>query len=285
MRRLSAGLLLLAGLFPALFGACRAGDKRSPPRQDLAASWMLMSDEARAQLGAAVPAAAEVAGELARLSEAAQRAVGAKRGQAAVAALNDFLFVESGFKREVDDPDLRFMLLPYVVEKKRGSCLGLAGLYLALARKLDLPVSGVLVPGHFFLRLGAGQGHVNIELLRRGERMPDDWYRKKWKVPQKAKAFMRALTESETLAVVRFNLGNEYRTRGKYEQALLQYRQAVSDFPDFAEAYADMGLTYQLRRDYILAQKAYQRAAQLQPTLPGLEKNLAELRRQMQAAR
>lgn len=284
MARRAAGLLL-AGLLPALLGACRSSDDRAVLQEDLAAQLMLLSDEARIQLGAATPAATEVAGELAKLVKAARRAVGAKKGETAVAALCEFVFVESGFKREVEDPDPRFMLLPYVIEKRHGSCLGLAGLYLVLARKLGIPVSGVLVPGHFFVRYKAGKEHVNIELLRGGERMPDDWYRKKWKVPEKAEAYMCALTDRETLSVVRFNLGNEYRKRGNYEQALAQYKRAAADFPAFAEVHADMGLIYQIRRDFGHALQAYQRALRLQPTLPGLEKNLSVLRQKMQAGR
>ncbi len=278
-------VLLLAGLLPALLGACHSSDDRAALQGDLAAQLMILSDEARSQLGAATPVATEVASELTKLVKAARRAVGAKKGEAAVAALSEFVFVESGFKREVEDPNPRFMLLPYVIEKRHGSCLGLAGLYLVLARKLELPISGVLVPGHFYVRYIAGQEHVNIELLRGGEHMPDDWYRKKWKVPEKVKAYMRALTDRETLSVVRFNLGNEYRKRGNYEQALAQYKQAAADFPDFAEVHADMGLIYQIKRDFGHALEAYQRALKLQPTLPGLEKNLFVLRQKMQAGR
>ncbi len=250
----------------------------------LLAELLSLSEEARTQLSAKVPASINIPGELDELYQKAQKAVGTKRDKAAIVSLNEFLFRKSGFSREVDDPDVRFMLLPYVIEKKRGSCLGLASLYLAISRRLNLPVKSVLVPGHIFLRLDADDGYTNIELLRQGEAMWDDWYRKKWMVPKHATSYMRGLSDREFLAVLRFNLGNEYRTQGDLVHALKKYTRAAQDFPDLAEAHASMGLVYQMQGFFHKAHDSYNKARKLQADLPGLEKNMAELDRQMKSA-
>jgi len=247
---------------------------------------MSLSEEARIHLDAPVPPSGEVLGEWTRLRKEAVLRVGELKGEAAVAALSQFIFEEKGFVREVDDSDIRFMLLPWVIRHRKGSCLGLAGLYLVLARDLGLPIHGVLVPGHFFLRFQQKSSRANIELLRKGERMPDEWYRAKWPFEGQPEAYLRTLSDQETLAVFHFNLGNAHRkarhldAAQHLDYAIRNYQQAISLLDTFAEAHASLGLSHQLRDDKQAAEKAYQRAKELQPGLPGLERNLAVLRKE-----
>jgi len=212
--------------------------------------------------------------ELDRVLDLAEKRTEDKSGAERVEALNRLIFEELKFEREVQDDSIKFMLLPYVIEKKRGSCLGLAALYLVLAERLDMKVEGVLVPRHFFLR---HRGR-NIELLRKGESMPEEWYKKTWRVPEGASAYLRPLTEEELVAVFRFNLGNARRMKGDYREAEEIYWQVIDAFPDFAEAHANLGLALQLQKKFKLAEEAYLRARSLQPGLPGLKQNIEALR-------
>ncbi|MBW1873362.1 MAG: tetratricopeptide repeat protein, partial [Deltaproteobacteria bacterium] len=131
---------------------------------------------------------------------------------------------------------------------------------------------------HFFLRLEKTGGYTNIELLRKGEQMPDEWYRQKWQVPKKSGAYLRTLSDSETEAVFLFNLGNVYRLRRMTAKAIRRYRKVTDLFEEFAEAHANLGLVYQTVADYRQAELAYQKAAELYPNLPGLVDNLAALK-------
>ena len=270
------GSFVLLAMF--LLGACQSKTKEVSWHSELADKLMVISEEARTSLGADIPSPQEVADSLAELVELARRRVGSQTGDLAVEILNQVIFEESGFVREIEDDDIRLMLLPYVIAQRRGSCLGLAGLYLTLARELKLPIKGVLVPNHFFLRLEKTGAYTNIELLRKGERMPDDWYRQKWPVPKKSAAYLRILSDSETLAVFLFNLGNAYRQRRLNAKAIRYYRQVNKLFNDFAEAHANLGLVYQTQADYRQAELAYKKAAKLYPDLPGLVDNQAALR-------
>jgi regulator of sirC expression with transglutaminase-like and TPR domain len=214
---------------------------------------------------------------LEELFDLAEKRTKGKSGSERIDALNRLIFEELGFQREVEDQSIEFMLLPHVLKHKRGSCLGLAALYLVLAERLELKVHGIMVPRHFFLRYK----DRNIELLRKGEEMPDDWYQKTWQVTAGASAYMRPLTEKELMAVFRFNLGNARRMKGEYPQAEEIYRQVIADFPDFAEAHANLGLVLQLQKEFEPAMDAYLQARSLQPDLPGLEQNLQALRTDM----
>ena len=55
-------------------------------------------------------------------------------------------------------------------------------------------------------------GRHNLELLRRGEAMPDDWYRKKYGPwPEVGSAYFRPVTVTELVAVHWHNQGNDLR--------------------------------------------------------------------------
>ncbi len=144
---------------------------------------------------------------------------------------NAVVFGELGYQREIDSDDTRFFRLPSVIAARRGSCLGLGALYLVLGERLGVGVDGILVPGHFFVRT-RGSAPRNVELLRRGEAMPDDWYRGKYGPwPASAVEYMRPLSPSEVAAVGWFNLGNHARKAQDLQNAALAYARAAVRFP------------------------------------------------------
>ncbi|HEY0709137.1 MAG TPA: transglutaminase family protein, partial [Polyangia bacterium] len=196
-------------------------------------------------------------------------------GAADAQALARAIFEESAFVREVDSTELRHVLLPDVLASRKGSCVGLGTLYLALGEKLGIPLEGVVVPGHFFVRARTPTGDVrNLELLRQGEVMPDSFYRDKYLTNRAAPAFFRPLTTREIAAVVRFNVGNELRRANRLTEAARFYRRAAEDFPQWGEAHASLGLVLQLAGDRAGARAAYAAAAKAEPNLPGLQQNL-----------
>jgi regulator of sirC expression with transglutaminase-like and TPR domain len=208
-------------------------------------------------------------------------------GDKPAAALARVVFDELGFAREIEDPDLRFMRLPAVLASKRGSCYGLAGLYLALGERLGpthgFSLSGVLVPGHFFVRLTDSAGSHNLELLRRGEEMSESWYRERYQVPD-APEYLRPLTTAEALAIFDFNVGNDLRRSWRLPEAAAAYARAAAAFPQLAEAHASLGLVRHLQGRLEEALAAYQAAQAANPHLPGLDRNLSVLRGELRGA-
>jgi regulator of sirC expression with transglutaminase-like and TPR domain len=183
------------------------------------------------------------------------------------------LFDELGFQREIDDTAMRFFQLSSVLRDRRGSCLGLGALTMAVAERLGVPLDGVLLPGHFFVR-SRGPGAHNIELLRRGEVMPDEWYRNKYGPWPEAGAYNRPVSPTELAAIHWYNRGNDLRKNGDWEAAQTAFAKAAQSFPDFAEASASLGAIQQQRGDLAGAQRSYRQAAAAWPDLPGLQGNL-----------
>jgi tetratricopeptide (TPR) repeat protein len=175
------------------------------------------------------------------------------------------------FAREVDDPSLRFVLLPSVLAAHRGSCVGLGTLALALAERLGVRARGVVAPGHFYVELRDGERWRPVELLKRGAELPATWYRTRYGTTG------RTISSAEVLGVVAYDVGNERRRQGRLPEARRAYERAVRDFPTFAEAHASLGVTLQLLGALDDAAAAYARARALAPNLPGLARNVALL--------
>lgn len=214
--------------------------------------------------------------ELERFVATARQALEAENVRAPGYTLAKLMFERWGFVREVDDQSLSYVLLPSVVERRRGSCVGLGSVFLALADELGIPAAGVLMPGHFYVRAKGPGGWQNLELLRSGEVMPDAWYPERFPIPGKtARAYSRPLTTEEVLGVVAYDVGNERRRQLRLTEARAAYVEAVSAFPDFAEAHASLGAVEHLLGDFRAAAACYRHAREVNPHLPGVAENLA----------
>ncbi len=83
---------------------------------------------------------------------------------AAIRALNEYLYDElrfSGNRRQYDDP--RNSFLNEVLDRRTGIPLTLAIVYLEVARRAGVRVSGVNFPGHFLLRAPLDRGVTDLE--------------------------------------------------------------------------------------------------------------------------
>ena len=95
-------------------------------------------------------------------AEAASRVRGISAPADAVRALNEYLYDEQGFtgnREHYDDP--RNSFLNDVLDRRTGIPIALAVVYLEVARRAGLAVSGVNFPGHFLLR-GVGAHAVDL---------------------------------------------------------------------------------------------------------------------------
>lgn len=216
--------------------------------------------------------------ELQRLADEAQRELARTPQRSPAAVLSELIFERWGFVREVTDTHLDFVFLPSVLERRRGSCVGLGTLFLALAEALGQSASGVIMPGHFYVRVQERGQARNVELLRTGEAMPDAWYGQRFPVPGgAAPEYARPLSPAEVLGVVEYNLGNERRRQLRLSEARAAFTRAMQAFPQLSEAHASLGAVEQLLGNLEAAAASYRRAHDVNPHLPGVDQNLALL--------
>jgi len=83
--------------------------------------------------------------------------------------LAEYLFWEQGFRgnqEKYDDP--RNSYLNELLDRKLGIPISLSVLYLALAERLDIPASGVGLPGHFVVAVRTGDKRLLLDPFHRG---------------------------------------------------------------------------------------------------------------------
>ncbi len=171
---------------------------------------------------------------------------GIKANYKIIGEINDYLFDELGFKavQKADEADDLF--LHSVMDSRRGYCLSLSILYLAMGERLGLPLYGVVVPGHFFVRYDDGRVHFNIETTSKGGTASDEHYIERFKVPRNGKGgiYMSNLDKLQSLGCFFNNLGNVYRDIGDTEMSQLALERAVQINPLLAESLLNLGNIY-----------------------------------------
>ncbi len=164
----------------------------------------------------------------------------------AIPVINEYLFDELGFGavQQADDPNDLF--LHSVLKNRRGYCLSLSILYLAIGERLGLPLYGVVVPGHFFIRYDDGEVRFNIETTSKGGSAPDEHYIDKFNVPEHREnsIYMLNLNPLQTIGCFFNNLGNSYLAVGNTAQAQLALEKAVRINPSLVESRTNLGNIY-----------------------------------------
>lgn len=114
------------------------------------------------------PAIADTLDQMAReLSEAVRRAVNTREVNL---LLSRYLFERQGFKPNVlHYYDTENSYFNRVLEKRTGIPITLSCLYLFLAKRLDLKMDGVGLPGHFIVRLRGGEESILISPFDKGK--------------------------------------------------------------------------------------------------------------------
>lgn len=164
----------------------------------------------------------------------------------AISVINEYLYDELGFGSVSEAKNPNDLFLHSVLDNKRGYCLSLSILYLSLGERLDLPLYGVVVPGHFFVRYDGGGVRFNIETTGRGGYSDDEHYREKFNVPNVGwdHIYMLNLSNIQTLGCFLNNLGSVYTEMGDIESGLLAFKKAVEINPSLSESRANLGNIY-----------------------------------------
>jgi len=86
-----------------------------------------------------------------------------------LSAVNRFLFEDLGFSGDDHysyEPERCYT--NRIVDKRAGNPIGLCAIYLFIARRLRLPVTGIGLPGHFICRYQSSKAEIYIDCFRKG---------------------------------------------------------------------------------------------------------------------
>lgn len=194
----------------------------------------------------------------------------------AIPVINEYLFDELAYKplKEADDPNDLF--LHTVLDKGKGYCLSLSVLYLSLGERLGLPLYGVVVPGHFFVRYDDGRVRFNIETTSKGATATDQHYIEKFNVPEGDRdgIYMKNLNKIQTLGCFFNNLGLSYNKVGNTDSELLALIRAAEINPTLSEARTNLGNVFVRQGEYAAAIREYEAALATNPENPKTHNNL-----------
>lgn len=193
-----------------------------------------------------------------------------------LAAMNRWFFDELGFAAASPSPTrggddrLADLLLPYVLERRRGHCVGLSTAYLALGYRAGLPLFGVSAPGHFFVRWEGEGLRRNVETTARGEAYPDGHYVERFGIgPELVDrgVYLQNLRRREVLVELLNNRANFYWDRGDAARAARDLDRIVQVSHNFPRAFLGRGFMALQHGDLDRARTDLERALEIEPDL------------------
>ena len=181
-----------------------------------------------------------------------------------LAALKRYLY-ESGswngnkpFQYDLDDPlgtKPANRLLQRYLTIRRGNCITMPILFLALGQRIGLTVTLAEAPLHVFVKYTDHASKVwNLEPTSGGGAVREEWYRQKLPMSDQAVAngvYLRALSHEEMVALIASFLVEHYISKDQYENALVASDVLLRHYPNFAYGLVKQGSAYSglLRRE------------------------------------
>ncbi|MGH9869721.1 MAG: tetratricopeptide repeat protein [Candidatus Polarisedimenticolia bacterium] len=160
-------------------------------------------------------------------------------------ALNAHFFGASGFTPLSDSTTPEGSSLAAVLANRRGTCVGLAIVYLSMARQLGLDAHAVATPVHVFIRVRLPDRVRNVDVMEGGTELDDDIYRRRHRIDQAAidaGVFMRDLNDDEVIAHLLSNQGVALSKQGMTKEALGRYKKALRLHPQLVAAWYNQGI-------------------------------------------
>ncbi|HBT82652.1 MAG: hypothetical protein A2091_01765 [Desulfuromonadales bacterium GWD2_61_12] len=168
-----------------------------------------------------------------------------------VRALNTYLYQHEGVSYDLSDPNAtkpENRYLNGMLDSKKGSCVTMPLLYLAVAQRLGYPIYPVLAPQHLFLRYEhPWLTSNNIEATGGGGYTSDAKYKGDFQISDKSiknGVFLRTLTYREFLGELIAQNGIYWGISGDVARATEYLEVAVRLNPKGAEAYDNLGRGY-----------------------------------------
>jgi regulator of sirC expression with transglutaminase-like and TPR domain len=167
-----------------------------------------------------------------------------------IQTLNHYLFQDSGFSGNTADYyDPRNSYLNQVIERRMGIPITLSLVYLEVARRIEFPMIGVGMPGHFLIRPVGDDLNVFVDPFHQGEILfPEDCHERLNRLygqpVEFQPEFLEPVSKRQFLARMLTNLKVIYLNQGEWSKALATIERILLLFPDAPLEQRDRGLLY-----------------------------------------
>ncbi len=167
-----------------------------------------------------------------------------------IQTINRYLYDDLGFVGNTAayyDP--RNSFLNEVIDRRTGIPITLSLVYLAIARRVGLPMVGINMPGHFLIRPVIAEAEICVDPFHQGEILfPQDCQERLAQLyghPVDLKpAFLEAVSVRQYLARMLTNLKVVYSNRGELEKTLAAIDRLLLLFPNAPLELRDRGIIY-----------------------------------------
>ncbi|PSO78125.1 MAG: hypothetical protein BRC44_11760 [Cyanobacteria bacterium QS_4_48_99] len=164
--------------------------------------------------------------------------------------INHYLYEELGFRGNRNDYyDPRNSFLNVVLSRRIGIPITLSLVYLEIARRIEFPMVGIGMPGHFLIRPEFEGVGIFVDAFNQGETLfeqdCEERLRQIYQQPVTLEPrFLETVTHRQFLARMLTNLKVIYFNREDLPRALAAVEQILLLFPDDAKERRDRGLLY-----------------------------------------
>ncbi len=167
-----------------------------------------------------------------------------------IQAINSYLYDDLGFTGNVTDYyDPRNSFFNQVIERRIGIPITLSLIYLEVAKRVDFPMVGVGMPGHFLIRPDLPEMEIFVDAFNRGEVMfPQDCQERLTKIYAQSvmlqPEFLESVSNRQFLVRMLTNLKVIYLQKEDLEKALAAVERILLLFPEMTGELRDRGLIY-----------------------------------------
>ncbi|MFN6539361.1 MAG: SirB1 family protein [Nostoc sp. EkiNYC01] len=167
-----------------------------------------------------------------------------------IQTINQYIYEDLGFSgNKIDYYDPRNSFLNDVIDRRLGIPITLALVYLEVARRIDFPMVGVGMPGHFLIRPDVPDIEIFVDAFNGGEIIfAEDCQERLSQLYQQPMTlqpeFLAVVTNRQFLARMLTNLKFIYLKQQQLQKTLGAVERILLLFPDLALELRDRGLIY-----------------------------------------
>ncbi|MBD2742972.1 SirB1 family protein [Coleofasciculus sp. FACHB-1120] len=167
-----------------------------------------------------------------------------------IQTINQYLYDDLGFTGNNENYyDPRNSFLNDVIDRRTGIPIALSLVYLEIARRIDFPMVGVGMPGHFLIRPQFEEVGIFVDAFHRGEILFEQDCRDRLaKIYQQSVQlqanFVEPVSSRRFLTRMLTNLKMIYLNRQELQKALATVERILLLFPDAPMELRDRGLLY-----------------------------------------
>ncbi|MCU0565252.1 MAG: SirB1 family protein [Oculatellaceae cyanobacterium Prado106] len=220
-------------------------------------------------------------------TEVAERLPGTRYPLRIIQTINQYLYEDLGFTGNAEQYyDPRNSYLNQVIDRRTGIPITLSLVYLEVAQRLDFPMVGVGMPGHFMIRPAIEEMQIFVDPFHKGETMfAEDCQERLSEIygrPMELRPeFMEPVGSRYFLARMLTNLKAIYLSQGDADKTLAMVDRILLLFPEAPGERRDRGLlhyqlgqwreAYQDLQDYLEQQPGAQDSAAIEQLLRRIE--------------